>query len=121
MKLRTTYLLMRRNHVCSYSFDQGPEGLVGDRPAKVKVAPTAAGCVAGTPLVSSKCLKNLTVACFKQLNASTFKTVHWVEAILLREQVYAVRAIERVPAGSCHFSCLTDPSQSVVSFPCVWK
>ncbi len=35
--------------------------------------------------------------------------------------VYAVRAIERVPAGSCHFSCLTDPSQSVVSFPCVRK
>ncbi len=35
--------------------------------------------------------------------------------------VYAVRAIERVPAGSCHFSCLTDPSQSVVNFPCVWK
>ncbi len=36
-------------------------------------------------------------------------------------RVYAVRAIERVPAGSCHFSCLTDPSQSVVNFPCIWK
>ncbi len=35
--------------------------------------------------------------------------------------VYAVRAIERVPAGSCHFLCLADPSQSVVSFPCVRK
>ncbi len=35
--------------------------------------------------------------------------------------VYAVRAIERVPTGSCHFSCLTDPSQSVANFPCVQK
>ncbi len=35
--------------------------------------------------------------------------------------VYAVRAIKRVPAGSCHFLCLTDPSQSVVSVPCVRK
>ena len=33
--------------------------------------------------------------------------------------MYAVRATERVPAGSCHFPCFTDPSQSVVSFPCV--
>ncbi len=38
-----------------------------------------------------------------------------------RVQLYAVRAIDRVPAGSCHFSCLTDPSQSVVNFPCVRK
>ncbi len=29
--------------------------------------------------------------------------------------MYAVRAIERVPAGSCHFPSSTDPSQSVVS------
>ncbi len=36
-------------------------------------------------------------------------------------KLYAVRAIERVPAGSCHFSCLTDPSQSVVNFPCIQK
>ena len=35
--------------------------------------------------------------------------------------LYAVRATNRVPAGSCHFSCLTDPSQSVVSFPCIRK
>ncbi len=35
--------------------------------------------------------------------------------------VYAVRAINRVPAGSCHFSCSTDPSQSVASFPCIRK
>ncbi len=35
--------------------------------------------------------------------------------------VYAVRATERVPTGSCHFPCSTDPSQSVVSFPCVRK
>ncbi len=35
--------------------------------------------------------------------------------------VYAVRATERVPAGSCHFPCFTDPSQSVVSFPCIRK
>ncbi len=35
--------------------------------------------------------------------------------------LYAVRAIERVPADSCHFSCLTNPSQSVVNFPCVQK
>ncbi len=35
--------------------------------------------------------------------------------------VYAVRATERVPAGSCHFPCFTDPSKSVVSFPCVRK
>ena len=41
----------------------------------------------------------------------------WYEGTAL----YTVRAIERVPAGSCHFPCLTDPSQSVVSFPCVWK
>ncbi len=33
--------------------------------------------------------------------------------------LYAVRATERVPAGSCHFSCFTDPSQSVASFLCV--
>ncbi len=31
------------------------------------------------------------------------------------EELYAVRAIERVPAGSCHFLCFADPSQSVVS------
>ncbi len=35
--------------------------------------------------------------------------------------LYAVRAIERVPAGSCHFPCSTNPSQSVVSFPCIQK
>ncbi len=35
--------------------------------------------------------------------------------------VYAVRATERVPTGSCHFLCSTDPSQSVVSFPCIQK
>ncbi len=35
--------------------------------------------------------------------------------------LYAVRATNRVPAGSCHFLCSTDPSQSVVSFPCVRK
>ncbi len=35
--------------------------------------------------------------------------------------LYAVRAVNRVPAGSCHFSCSTDTSQSVVSFPCIWK
>ncbi len=35
--------------------------------------------------------------------------------------LYAVRATDRVPAGSCHFPCSTDPSQSVVSFPCVQK
>ncbi len=40
---------------------------------------------------------------------------------LVRRKLYAVRAINRVPAGSCHFSCSTDPSQSVVSFPCVQK
>ncbi len=28
---------------------------------------------------------------------------------------------QRVPAGSCHFSCLTDPLQSVVNFPCIRK
>ncbi len=28
---------------------------------------------------------------------------------------------ERVPAGSDHFLCFTDLSQSVASFPCVWK
>ncbi len=39
----------------------------------------------------------------------------------LGASLYAVRAIERVPAGSCHFPCSTDPSQSVVSFPCVQK
>ncbi len=38
-----------------------------------------------------------------------------------REPMYAVRATDRVPAGSCHFLCFTDPSQSVVSFPCVRK
>ncbi len=42
-------------------------------------------------------------------------------SLWLLDTVYAVRAIERVPAGSCHFSCLTDPSQSVVNFPCVRK
>ncbi len=41
--------------------------------------------------------------------------------VLLRGKLYAVRATERVPAGSCHFPCFTDPSQSVVSFPCVRK
>ena len=37
--------------------------------------------------------------------------------------VYHVRgkSHQSVPAGSCHFSCLTDPSQSVVNFPCVQK
>ena len=33
--------------------------------------------------------------------------------------LYAVRATERVPAGSCHFPCFTDPSQSVASSLCV--
>ena len=38
MTLRTTYLLlMRRNHVCGNSFDQGLQSLVGDRPPKVEV------------------------------------------------------------------------------------
>ncbi len=36
-------------------------------------------------------------------------------------ELYAVRAIERVPAGSCHFSCFTDPSQLVASFLCIRK
>ncbi len=35
--------------------------------------------------------------------------------------MYVVRATERVPAGSCHFPCFTDPSQSVVSSLCIWK
>ncbi len=37
------------------------------------------------------------------------------------QSMYVVRTTERVPAGSCHFPCFTDPSQSVVSFPCVRK
>ncbi len=50
----------------------------------------------------------------KGSEASAVESVHWWS-------MYAVRATERVPAGSCHFPCSTDPSQSVVSFPCVWK
>ncbi len=48
-------------------------------------------------------------------------TLHSYCATLRTNSLYAVRAIERVPAGTCHFSCLTDPSQSVVNFPCVRK
>ncbi len=47
----------------------------------VSVAPTAAGWLAGTWFVLLKCIKNLTIACFRQLNASISNTVHWAEAI----------------------------------------
>ncbi len=46
---------------------------------------------------------------------------HTVEAVARHSLLYAIRATDRVPAGSCHFPCSTDPSQSVVSFPCIWK
>ncbi len=48
-------------------------------------------------------------------------TAELLHVLLESTMLYAVRAIERVPAGSCHFPCLTDPSQLVVSFPCIRK
>ncbi len=40
---------------------------------------------------------------------------------VLGRPVVRGKSHQSVPAGSCHFSCLTDPSQSVVNFPCVRK
>ncbi len=37
------------------------------------------------------------------------------------KQAVRGKSHERVPAGSDHFLCLTDPLQLVVSFPCVRK
>ncbi len=55
--------------------------------------------------------------CRDQRAATQYETHRTVQRMVL----YAVRAIKRVPAGSCHFLCFTDPSQSVVSFPCIRK
>ncbi len=55
-------------------------------------------------------------------NASRAPTIRTTRCVgILGVELYAVRATDRVPAGSGHFPCSTDPSQSVVSFPCVRK
>ncbi len=66
--------------------------------------------------------------CFRQLFRNTRQyptTMRLVMFICDRSVSVAERvrgkSHQRVPAGSCHFSCLTDPSQSVVNFPCIRK
>ncbi len=64
---------------------------------------------------------NTTVPTIYERPRLNYRSILKTKPISKGTSLYAVRAIKRVPAGSCHFLCLTDPSQSVVSIPCVRK